>query len=78
MFSIFKNSGILDEVVIPPRTNKRGNMYGFVRFRNVEDVRMMVVVLDNIYIQGCNFFSNTPCFKRNGIHYKKGFELGKT
>lgn len=32
MFNIFENYGILDEVVIPPKRDKRDNVYGFVRF----------------------------------------------
>lgn len=38
---------------------------------------MMVVALDNIFIQGCKLFANIPQFKRNGIYHKQDFEPGK-
>lgn len=49
-------------------------MYGFFRFRNMDDVRLMVVALNNIFIKGCLLHANIPRFKRDGIRNKQGFE----
>lgn len=64
MFEVFKVFGLVVEVVIPPRRNKKGKQYGFVRFRKVGDERVMAVELDNIHIQGKKLFANIPRFQR--------------
>ncbi|CAL5184049.1 unnamed protein product [Lathyrus oleraceus] len=64
MFEVFKVFGLVVEVVIPPRRNKKGKRYGFVRFRKVRDERVMAVELDNIHIQGKKLFANIPRFQR--------------
>lgn len=50
------------EVVISPRMNKLGRRFGFARFREVEDVIMLVVRLDNIMIDGKKIHANPPRF----------------
>ncbi|CAK8565121.1 unnamed protein product [Lathyrus sativus] len=47
MFEIFKAYGIVMEVTIPA---KRGKIFGFVRFKNVGDTRLLALKLDNIII----------------------------
>lgn len=41
LFMEFKDLGEIEEVVIPPRRDKYGRRYGFVRFVNVKDVKML-------------------------------------
>ncbi|CAL5205475.1 unnamed protein product [Lathyrus oleraceus] len=64
MFEIFKEHGMVVEVVIPPRRDKRGKIYGFVRFIKVVDARILAVKLDNIFIQGKKIYANIPRFQR--------------
>lgn len=59
---------------LPPMRNKRGKRYGFVRFRNVEDDRLMYVALGNIFIKGCKIYANILRFKRGFDQNKKRFE----
>lgn len=49
VYDLFNCHGDVVEVVIPPKKNKLGKRYGFARFMNVEDTRMLAVRLDNIY-----------------------------
>lgn len=50
MYSIFKDYGKIDEVVIPLKMDMRGKRYSVARFNNVGDIRVMVKKLDNIVI----------------------------
>lgn len=53
IFDRFKKHGYISEVVIPPMRNNMNNFerrFGFARFREVEDVRMLAVRLNNIFI----------------------------
>lgn len=62
MFDIFTYFGLMDEVIIPPRRDKRGRRYGFVRYRKVRDERMLEVELDNICIRDKKIHANVPKF----------------
>ncbi|CAK8576877.1 unnamed protein product [Lathyrus sativus] len=63
MFEVFKSFGLVVEVVIPPRRDKCSKRYGFVRFRKVENERIMAVKLNNIIIQGKKIYANVPRFQ---------------
>ncbi|CAI8594052.1 unnamed protein product [Vicia faba] len=39
MFEVFSKHGVVEEVVIPPKLNKFGKIFGFARFIEVEDSR---------------------------------------
>ncbi|XP_058732678.1 uncharacterized protein LOC131604238 [Vicia villosa] len=61
----FKDLGEVDEVVIPPRKDKRGRRYCFVRFLNVKDVNLMATKLDSMVLDGRKLFANLPRFQRS-------------
>lgn len=54
MFDTFKEYGLVVEVYIPARRDKRGKRFRFVRFRKVVYKNMLAIKLDNILIQGRN------------------------
>lgn len=64
LFDVFKEFGLVVEVVIPPRREKRGKRFGFVRFWKVKKERMLSVKLDNIFIEGKKIHANIPKFHR--------------
>ncbi|XP_058733452.1 uncharacterized protein LOC131605070 [Vicia villosa] len=64
MYDIFKDFGDIDEVIFPPRRDKRGKRFGFVRFFNVLDERLLAVKLDNIFIGSRKIHANIPRFNR--------------
>ncbi|XP_058763296.1 uncharacterized protein LOC131636700 [Vicia villosa] len=66
MFKLFGCVGEVVEVVIPPRRNKFGRRFGFARFKEVMDERLVAVRLDNILIDGVKIHVNQPRFQRNG------------
>src|SRR3954471_5132177 len=64
LFKLFGCIGDVIEVVIPPMRNNLGKRYGFARFKNVEDARMLAVKLDNVLIDGRKIHANLPRFDR--------------
>ncbi|KAI5439407.1 hypothetical protein KIW84_024980 [Lathyrus oleraceus] len=52
LYDVLKDLRDIDKVIIPPKRDKRGNKYDFVRFFNVRDERLMVAKLDNTFIEG--------------------------
>lgn len=70
--------GDLKEVIISPRRDKRGRKYGFARFRNVGDEKMLAVKLDNLVLEGRKLFANIPRFQRpSGEGFKKSVQFHK-
>ncbi|XP_058755922.1 uncharacterized protein LOC131629137 [Vicia villosa] len=72
MYEVFKKMGDIDEVYIPNKKDKRGRRYGFVRFVNVKDDRLLATKLDNVFLEGRKLFANIPRFQRK----EKGGEKG--
>ncbi|CAL5213237.1 unnamed protein product [Lathyrus oleraceus] len=77
IFDLFVVHGTLKEVVIPPKRNKFGKRFDFARFSSVEDCTLLVVKLDNFFIDSNKIYANVPKFKRNegealkcGFHFK--------
>lgn len=64
IFNLFKKYGDLVEVVIPTRKDKPGRMFGFARFVDMEDVRLLAVRLDNIFIGDIKIYADLPRFQR--------------
>lgn len=62
LYEVLKDTGDIDKVIIPPKRDKRGNKYNFVRFFNVRDERSMATKLDNTFIEGRKLFYNLPRF----------------
>ncbi|XP_058759365.1 uncharacterized protein LOC131632637 [Vicia villosa] len=60
----FKELGDIEEVVIPPKKDKFGRRYGFVRFLNVKDEELLATKLNNVVLEGRKIFANLPRFSR--------------
>lgn len=54
-FDLFGCNGKVDKVAISPRRNKFGERFGFAKFSEVEDPRILAISLDNILILGKKF-----------------------
>ncbi|XP_058765551.1 uncharacterized protein LOC131639053 [Vicia villosa] len=64
-FELFGCIGRVVEVSISPRRNSLGKCFGFARFIDVEDERMLGVRLDNVQILGKKIHANIPRFQRS-------------
>lgn len=62
MYEKFQRFGEVDEVIIPTKKDIRGRRYGFVRFFGVNDAKMLVTKLDNIFMGKQKLFVNIPRF----------------
>lgn len=65
VYNLFGCQGEVVEVVISPKLNKFGKRYGFARFTDVEDARLLAVRFDNILIDGEKIHANIPSVERN-------------
>ncbi|XP_058726994.1 uncharacterized protein LOC131598405 [Vicia villosa] len=64
LFFEFKDLGVVDEIVIPPKRDWRGEKYGFVRFVNVVNIRVLETKLNNLWLEGRKLNANVSKFKR--------------
>lgn len=64
LFDLFGCEGKVMEVEISPRKNKFGRRFGFARFVEVEDDRLLAVRLDNVMVMGKKIYANLPRFER--------------
>ncbi|CAK8535026.1 unnamed protein product [Lathyrus sativus] len=64
MYEEVEPFGDIDEVVILNKRDVRGKRYDFVRFFNVENVRILAMKLENIFIGKKKLFVNIPRFQR--------------
>lgn len=64
----FKGFEEIDEVIIPPRRDKRGRRFSFVCFYNVEDARLLATKMDNVMLDGRKIYANVPRFQRKVIN----------
>lgn len=71
--------GLLDEIVIPPNKDWRGEHYGFVRFLKVENVRLLETKLDNLRLDGKKLKVNVSKIarKRQGTMFKQASSKSK-
>ncbi|XP_058783228.1 uncharacterized protein LOC131657894 [Vicia villosa] len=74
----FKELGDIEEVVIPPRKDRFGRRFGFVRFLNVKDEELMATKLDNMILEGRKLFANLPRFSRPKDAEQSGFAAQKS
>lgn len=68
MYEGFVRGGEIDEVVIPSKRNIWRRLYGFVRFFDVKDTRLMTTKLDNIFIGNHKIFVNRLRFDKRQAH----------
>lgn len=71
MYQAFMGMRDIDEVIIPPKRNARRNTYGFIRFFNMKNNRLLATKLDNIFLDGRKIFANIPRFQRKEINLKQ-------
>ncbi|XP_058783348.1 uncharacterized protein LOC131658029 [Vicia villosa] len=64
LFGLFGCIGCVVEFSIAPRRNKVGKRFGFARFKDVLDSRLLAVSLDNVIICGRKIHANEPRFER--------------
>lgn len=64
LFFEFKPFGEIDEIVFPTKRDWRGNKYGFVRFVNVANARLLETKLDNIWLEDRKIRANITKFSR--------------
>ncbi|XP_058776191.1 uncharacterized protein LOC131650502 [Vicia villosa] len=64
LFELFGCIGRVVEVSISPRRNNIGKRFGFARFADVEDERLLAVRVDNVIIDGKKIHANLPRFQR--------------
>lgn len=64
MWKVFNLYGKVTDVYIPPKRNKDGDNFGFVRFANLQDSRAMEAQLDSILIGNQKPSVNIPRYER--------------
>ncbi|CAK8575102.1 unnamed protein product [Lathyrus sativus] len=62
LFEVFKVYGVISEVFIAGRHDKRGRRFGFAKFRKVHDPRVLACNLDSIVLEGKKMHANIPRF----------------
>ncbi|CAK8576317.1 unnamed protein product [Lathyrus sativus] len=72
MFEVFKQYGLVLEVAIPPKGDKCGKRFGFVRFKNVEDIRLLAIKLDIIMIRERKIYGNILKLHRGSLGNEEG------
>ncbi|XP_058742076.1 uncharacterized protein LOC131614521 [Vicia villosa] len=65
LYEVFSRFGAVNEVVIPAKRDVRGKRYGFVRFFDVKDSRLLGCKLDNIFLEDIKLQVNIPRFARS-------------
>lgn len=78
MYMLFKEFREIDEVIIPPKKDKRRKMFGFVRFFDIKDEKMMALKLDNIIIGSRKIHANIPKFNRDTMEEVEGGKNQRT
>lgn len=63
IFFEFKDLGVIDEIFIPAKKDRRGQKYGFVRFVDVADEKMVERKLNNIWLDERKINVNIPNIK---------------
>lgn len=73
LFFEFKGLGDIEEIVIPAKKGWRGKKYGFVRFENVIEERLVDTKLNKIWLEGKKLSANISKYARGlgPIDHKK-------
>ncbi|KAK7283205.1 hypothetical protein RIF29_12577 [Crotalaria pallida] len=64
MWKVFSLKGSVGEVVIPPNRDKVGRRFGFVRFKDVNDVGALERNLRSVWIDDTRVQVNRPKYER--------------
>lgn len=68
IYYIYKKHEDMTDVVIPPKWNKFGKRFGFVRFNEVKDERILIIILDMIFIDNEKIHANVPRVAGYSLH----------
>ncbi|KAI5447519.1 hypothetical protein KIW84_015104 [Lathyrus oleraceus] len=60
LYKLFEEFGVIDEVIIPRKRDKKGRKYWFIHIFDVSDMRRLMLQLDNLLIEGRKLFANIP------------------
>ncbi|XP_057425893.1 uncharacterized protein LOC130719283 [Lotus japonicus] len=71
MWGIFQRYGRVWEVVIPPRRNKQGYRFDFVRFMNVQEPLRLERELDMILIGSTKLHANLPKYSNDRARQRR-------
>jgi len=64
MWNVSRRYGKISELFIPGKRDKRGEQFGFVRFENVLDARMLALKMDKTFKGDSKLMVNLPKFSR--------------
>ncbi|KAF1894137.1 hypothetical protein Lal_00004056 [Lupinus albus] len=72
MWTEFSKWGSVGDVIIPQKKDKKGNIFGFVRFKQLDDEDKLLKTLEQIWIGNYKIKINSPRFKRKEDRNFKG------
>ncbi|XP_058768565.1 uncharacterized protein LOC131642306 [Vicia villosa] len=77
LYEVFSRFGAVNKVIITAKRDVRGKRYGFVRFFDVKDPRILACKLDNVFLEEVKLQVNLPRFSRpvSNIGRKSGTVL---
>lgn len=67
LFFEFKEPGEIKEIVIPAKKDWRGKKYGFVRFINITNKKLVETKLNNTWLNGKKINANITNYKRREV-----------
>ncbi|XP_058732730.1 uncharacterized protein LOC131604301 [Vicia villosa] len=73
LFFEFKDLGLIEEIVIPSKKDWKGLRYGFFRYLNIEDERLVEIKMNNLLPDGRNINANISKFKRKDLKPSRDF-----
>ncbi|KAL4591278.1 hypothetical protein LXL04_004236 [Taraxacum kok-saghyz] len=65
LWKIFQSFGKMSDAYIPPRKDKAGNNYAFIRFLQVKDANRLVDIFNSLKIDGAKITANVAKFDKN-------------
>ncbi|OIW15654.1 hypothetical protein TanjilG_08410 [Lupinus angustifolius] len=73
MWAVFAKWGSVGDVIIPQKRDKRGNRFGFVRFKQSDEEDKLLKALEQVWIGNYKIKINSPRFKRReDMNFGKG------
>ncbi|KAF1890247.1 hypothetical protein Lal_00025580 [Lupinus albus] len=72
MWTVFSKWGSVGDVIIPQKRDKRGNRFGFVRFKQTDEDDKLLKSLEQVWIGNYKIKINIPRFKRKEDRKFKG------
>ncbi|CAL0299701.1 unnamed protein product [Lupinus luteus] len=67
LWKVFAKCGVVGDIFIPKKRDKKGRRFGFVRFKKVQGVEKLKFNLSNVWIDLFQIKVNAPKFQRNTL-----------